>query len=954
MSLEKIREGDFSARHIGPDAADVQAMLSAIGCESIEQLIDQALPDSIRGRPADLGEPLSEQQALQRLRQVADENRPGKPMIGCGYYGSFMPAAVQRLIFENPSWYTAYTPYQPEISQGRLEMLLNFQTMCAQLAGLPHANASLLDEATAAAEAMALLQRAHRDRKARRFLVDEDLFSQTHAVLRTRAATLGIEIVACRRDDQFVADGAFGALLSCPAACGRVSDRSDLIGRLAEAGVRTAVCADILSLCLLRPPGAMGAAVAVGSTQRFGLPIGCGGPHAAYMAFADGMQRLVPGRIVGISRDSRGRPALRLALQTREQHIRRGKATSNICTAQVLPAVLAAAYAIHHGPEGLRGIALRTHESARRLASALRAAGHELVADSFFDTIRVRPSPRAERAFAAAAEAGYDLHLGDDGSVGISCDETTTAADIDALAQAFEADVSDVPEPGLALAPDLLREAADFMRQPVFSKYRGEHDLMRYLRRLADRDIALDRSMIPLGSCTMKLNAAAEMAALSWPRFAGVHPFAPASRRAGYELLARELEGMLATLTGMDAVSLQPNAGSQGEYAGLLAIRGYLRESGGDRRTVCLIPESAHGTNAASAVMAGMEVENVRVDADGEIDIDHLSQLCEQQRERLAALMVTYPSTCGVYGPRIVQTCETVHRHGGQVYMDGANLNALVGLALPGRFGIDVMHINLHKTFCIPHGGGGPGMGPIACRSHLAAHLPGRPQDGGDNAVSAAPLGSGLILLISWAYIRMMSTDGLARATAAAVLAANYMCSRLGRRWKIAYRGEGGRVAHEFIIDANEFRKSAGITAEDIAKRLIDMGFHAPTVSFPLAGAVMIEPTESESLAELDRFCQALECIRDEIGQVEKGVLSAENSPLANAPHPAEDLLSAAARHTYPPELAAYPLDWIRSWKYFPPVARIDQVFGDRNLVTTLGDTEEFDIRLPGSAGASG
>ena len=933
--------GSFAERHIGPNPEDVAGMLAAIGCSSLEQLLAEAVPDSIRAPMADLGEPLSEAQVLQQLEEMAAANCPGKSMIGRGYYNSFMPPVLQRLILENPSWYTAYTPYQAEISQGRLEMLLNFQTMVAQLAGLPHANASLLDEATAAAEAMALLRRAHRDDAARRFLVDDDMFEQIHAVLRTRAEPLGIKIVRCADDGQFEAAGAFGALLSCPAASGEVSDRSALIGRLAKEGVTTAVAADILSLCLLKPPGAMGAAVVIGSTQRFGLPIGCGGPHAAYMAFAEGLQRLVPGRIVGISRDRHGRPALRLALQTREQHIRRAKATSNICTAQVLPAVLAAAYAIYHGPDGLRRIALRTHAKARLLAGALQEAGHELAAARFFDTIRVRAWQGSEKAHAAAAAAGYDLHLANDGSIGISCDETTTGADIEAVAQAFAADIAAAAEPE-GLPAELLRPADGFMRQPVFSRYRCEHDLMRYLRRLADRDIALDRSMIPLGSCTMKLNAAAEMAAISWPRFAGVHPFAPSARQAGYARLARELEKMLAAITGMDAVSLQPNAGSQGEYAGLLAISAYLRKNGGRDRRLCLIPESAHGTNAASAVMAGMQVENVRVDSDGEIDMEDLSRLCAKHREKLAALMITYPSTCGIYGPRIVEICEIIHEHGGQVYMDGANLNALVALAQPGKFGADVIHINLHKTFCIPHGGGGPGMGPIACRSHLAAHLPGKPQDGGANAVSAAPLGSGLILLISWAYIRMMATAGLRQATAIAVLAANYMCTRLGRRWKIAYQGENGRVAHEFIIDANEFKKSAGITVEDIAKRLIDMGFHAPTVSFPLAGAVMIEPTESESLAELDRFCQAMERIRAEIGEVEGGSMSADDNPLVNAPHPAEDLLASDRKCSYSAEQAAYPLAWIRNWKYFPPVGRIDQVFGDRNLVTTLGDNEEF------------
>ena len=936
------RESGFAGRHIGPSSSEIRIMLEQIGCDSIDQLLDEALPDSIRSDLPGLQEPLSESEVLERLRELERENGPGKSMIGQGYYNCLMPPPVQRLIFENPSWYTAYTPYQAEISQGRLEMLLNFQTMCAQLSGLPHANASLLDEATAAAEAMLLLRRAHRNDSDNRFLVDEDLFAQTHAVLCTRASWLGIEIVRCRHEQQFVAEGAFGALLGCPGASGAVFDRSELIARLAAKGIRTAMCADVLALCMIKPPGAMGAAVAVGSTQRFGLPPGCGGPHAAYMAFADGLQRLVPGRIVGISRDSRGRPALRLALQTREQHIRRAKATSNICTAQVLPAVLAAAYAIHHGPEGLRKMAERVNRAACALARSLIAAGHRLVADSFFDTIRVCASEHTENAFAAAAAAGYDLHRAADGSIGISCDESTTAADLAVLARAFAAGEAGMSECKASLPDALLRSRKGFMTQPVFSKYRSEHGLMRYLRRLADRDIALDRSMIPLGSCTMKLNAAAQMSVISWPRFAQVHPFAPRLRRGGYERLGRELEEMLAVLTGMDAVSLQPNAGSQGEYAGLLAIRGYLRARGQEHRQICLIPESAHGTNAASAVMSGLQVVGVQVDADGEIDMKHLSSLCAQHRESLAALMITYPSTCGIYGTQITRICQVIHEHGGQVYMDGANLNAMVGVAQPGSFGVDVLHINLHKTFCIPHGGGGPGMGPIACRSHLAEYLPGDPQQEGDNAVSAAPLGSGLILLISWAYIRMMGAAGLRAATGAAILAANYMCSRLGQRWKIAYRGAQGRVAHEFIIDANEFRKSAGITVEDIAKRLIDMGFHAPTVSFPLAGAVMIEPTESESLAELDRFCQAMECIRDEIQEVESGSMPAQDNPLVKAPHPAEDLLAPERQAAYSAQRAAYPLDWIRDWKYFPPVSRIDQVFGDRNLVTVLEEDEEF------------
>ncbi len=920
-------------------------MLAAIGCESIEQLLAEAVPASILdAQAADLGPALDEEQALQQMRELAALNRPAKSLIGQGYYGTYMPQPIQRLLLESPSWYTAYTPYQAEISQGRLEMLFNFQTLCAELSGMPHASASLLDEATAAAEAMALLKRAHADRQASRFLVDDDLFAQTHAVLATRAEPLGITIVRCKDDGQFDPEGAFGALLGMPGASGAVRDRTALIGRLAAAGIGTAVCADPLALCLLKPPGEQGAAVAVGSTQRLGLPMGCGGPHAAYMAFADGMQRLVPGRLVGLARDTAGRPALRLALQVREQHIRRAKATSNICTAQVLPAMIAAAYAVYHGPEGLRAIAERVHERACALAASLEAAGCELVSENFFGTVRLRAA-EAKRLHAAAAAAGYDLHLAADDVLGISCDETTTPDDVAAVAQILGADTTATT--AASRLPASLLRTPGWLAQPVFSKYRSEHAMVRYLRRLADRDIALDRSMIPLGSCTMKLNAATEMAPLSWPEFAQVHPFAPADRQAGYARLAAELASMLADLTGMDSVSLQPNAGAQGEYAGLLAIRSHLRSLGQADRDVCLIPESAHGTNAASAAMAGMETVAVHVGADGEVDMDHLAELCEKHSSRLAAMMITYPSTCGIYGPEIAGICEAVHAHGGQVYMDGANLNALVGAARPGSFGADVIHINLHKTFCIPHGGGGPGMGPIACRAHLAAHLPGDPAAGESGAVSAAPLGSGLLLPISWSYIRMMGGDGLRSATGHAVLAANYMAQRLGKCYRIAYRGAAGRVGHEFIIDAREFKRTAGVSVEDIAKRLIDFGFHAPTVSFPLAGALMIEPTESEPLAELDRFCEAMEAIRAEIAAVADGEMPRDANPLACAPHPAEDLLDAGYSRPYAAERGAYPLPWVRLRKYFPPVSRIDQTYGDRNLVTTLGSSGEFAPRRP-------
>ena len=939
----------FVRRHIGPDAAEQQTMLTAIGVGSVEELIAKAVPDAIRHDELALGAPIREHEVLAELRELADRNTLVTSLIGMGYHGTLTPPVILRNVLEDPAWYTAYTPYQPEISQGRLEALLNFQTMVSDLTGMELANASLLDEGTAAAEAMAMCHRISRSRKDV-FLVDADCHPQTIAVVETRAEPLGLEVRTFRPGSDEVGDDVYGVLLQYPGSSGQVRDDRELIAACNERGVLVTVAADILSLVLLTPPGEMGADVVVGSTQRFGVPMMFGGPHAAYMATREEHKRALPGRLVGVSVDRQGRPAYRLALQTREQHIRRERATSNICTSQVLLAVVAAMYATYHGPEGLTAIAGRTHALTAMLATALRDAGIEVVPTAFFDTLTVHVPGGADDVVAAALVAGYNLRRVDGDHVGITFDETTTRADVEAVAAVFgvEADVdalaSDVPS-GI---PDELRRTSDFLTHPVFNTHRSETEMLRYLRELSDKDIALDRSMIPLGSCTMKLNATAEMEPITWPAFADLHPFAPLDQAEGLLTLIHDLERQLAEVTGYARVSVQPNAGSQGEFAGLLAIRGYHEANGDHQRDVCLIPSSAHGTNAASAVMAGMKVKVVACDTEGNVDVDDLRRLVEEHADTLAALMVTYPSTHGVYETAIRDICELVHQHGGQVYLDGANLNALVGVAKPGEFGSDVSHLNLHKTFCIPHGGGGPGVGPIGVREHLVPFLPNHPvvpEAGpatGPGPISAAPWGSAGILAISWAYIRMMGAEGLVRATEAAILNANYLATQLAPHYPVLYTGANGLVAHECIIDLRDIERDTGITNEDVAKRLIDFGFHAPTMSFPVPGTLMIEPTESEDLHELDRFVSAMVAIREEIRRVEAGEWPRDDNPLVNAPHPAEDLLGDWD-HPYGREEAAYPVEALRQRKYWVPVGRIDNAYGDRNLVCACPPMDAYE-----------
>ncbi|MFV2195416.1 aminomethyl-transferring glycine dehydrogenase [Nocardiopsis sp. LOL_012] len=936
----------FADRHIGPTPSETARMLAAVGYGSTAQLMAAAVPDALlddpgRGARLDLPAPVGEAAALAELRELASRNRVRTSLIGQGYYGTHTPPVILRNILENPAWYTAYTPYQPEISQGRLEALLNFQTMVSDLTGLPVSGASLLDEATAAAEAMTLARRASKSRSDT-FAVDADVFPQTLDVLRTRAEPLGIEVVAADLSRGLPCD-AFGVLVQYPAASGLVRDPSAAIAEAHERGALAVVAADILALTVLRGPGDLGADIAVGSTQRFGVPLGFGGPHAGYMAVGEKLRRQLPGRLVGVSRDGTGRPAYRLALQTREQHIRRERATSNICTAQVLLAVMAGMYAVHHGPHGLRAIAQRVHAGAAALAGALEAQGLETVHTAYFDTVRVRV-PDAGKVVRRALEAGYNLLAVDETTVGVSVDETTTPDDLARVAAAFtEGGPEPLSDAGDRL-PEGLRRGVDYLAHPVFNTHRSETSLLRYMRRLADRDLALDRTMIPLGSCTMKLNATAEMEPVTWPEFADLHPFAPADQAAGSLALARQLEGWLAEATGYDAVSLQPNAGSQGELAGLLAIRAHHRSRGEGHRDVCLIPSSAHGTNAASAVMAGMRVAVVACDSGGNIDLADLRAKTAEHAGDLAAIMVTYPSTHGVYEDTVTEVCRLVHEAGGQVYVDGANLNALLGWAKPGEFGADVSHLNLHKTFCIPHGGGGPGVGPVAVRAHLADFLPSRPGEdarGAVGAVSAAPLGSAGILPISWAYMRMMGGEGLRAATETAVLSANYLAKRLEPYYPVLYTGAGGLVAHECVIDIRPLQKATGISNEDVAKRLMDYGFHAPTMSFPVAGTLMVEPTESEDLAELERFVEAMVAIRAEIDRVASGEWDASDNPLKGAPHTAESLLSWD--RGYSPEEAVYPLESLRRDKYWPPVARIDQAYGDRNLVCSCPPPEAFE-----------
>ncbi|HLX49922.1 MAG TPA: aminomethyl-transferring glycine dehydrogenase [Streptosporangiaceae bacterium] len=930
---------NFAQRHIGPSPAEQQRMLAVVGHDSLGELAKAALPSEIADGRLDLPPALSETGALAELRRLAAKNQVLTSMIGLGYYGTVTPPVIRRNLVENPGWYTAYTPYQPEISQGRLEALLSFQTMVADLTALPVAGASLLDEAAAAAEAMTLARRTVG--KGSIFLADADCLPQTLAVLRTRSEPLGIRLVVTEVSPEAIAEQPegqlFGVLLQYPGASGVVRDLAPAIEAAHRRGAQVAVAADLLALTLLRPPGEMGADIAVGTTQRFGVPMGFGGPHAGYISVRDGLKRQLPGRLVGVSVDAGGKPAYRLALQAREQHIRREKATSNICTAQVLLAVTAAMYASYHGPDGLADIALRVHRRAAALSATLRRHGLDATADGFFDTVRVRWPDGAVDAVERARQAGYNLYQADADTFQISCDETTTEEQLQEVVAALC--------PGAPLAqgadalPAELRRTSEFMTHPVFHDYRTETGMLRYLRRLVNFDIALDRSMIPLGSCTMKLNAAAEMEPISWPEFAGLHPFAPAGQAGGYGELIGELERLLAEISGYDAVSVQPNAGSQGELAGLLAIRAYHASRGQPERDTCLIPESAHGTNAASAVLAGLRVAVVACRKDGEIDTADLRAKLGSLGERVAAIMITYPSTNGVYEENVTEVCEAVHAAGGQVYIDGANLNALIGLARPGTFGADVSHLNLHKTFCIPHGGGGPGVGPVAVRSHLAEFLPGW----GAGQVSAAPFGSAGILPISWAYIRMMGAEGLREATLVAVLAANYVAARLAPHYPLLYTGRGGRVAHECVIDLRPITKETGITVDDIAKRLIDYGFHAPTMSFPVAGTLMIEPTESEELAELDRFCDAMISIREEVAKVASGEYDRQDNPLKNAPHTAEMLVADDWKHPYRRDEAAYPGGGDRRGKYWPPVRRIDQAYGDRNLVCSCPPPSAFE-----------
>jgi glycine dehydrogenase len=937
---------DFAVRHIGPAPAEQEHMLGRLGFSSLDELTTAALPAGTPPAGLQLPDPLTETEALAELRRMAGRNQVLTSMIGLGYYDTITPAVIRRNVLENPAWYTAYTPYQPEISQGRLEALLNFQTMVADLTGLPWAGASLLDEATAAVEAMTLARRAAK--KGHVFLADADCLPQTLAVLRTRAEPLGIHLVVEPVTPEAIArlgDDLFGVLLQFPGASGVIRDPAPLIEAAHAAGALAAVAADLLSLTLLRPPGEAGADVAVGSTQRLGVPLWFGGPHAGYIAVSDALKRQLPGRLVGVSVDADGRPAYRLALQAREQHIRREKATSNICTAQVLLAVTAAMYAAYHGPDGLAAIARGVHRSAAVLAATLRGYGHRTSLGDFFDTIRIvfaGGRDEAAHALERARVAGYNLYLAPDDALQVSCDETTTDDQLRALVAAlcFVEDPADVElsEPDGAL-PGALRRTSAYLTHPVFSEYRSETAMLRYLRRLADFDIALDRSMIPLGSCTMKLNAAAEMEPISWPGFAGMHPFAPASQAGGYLELIESLELRLARLTGYDAVSVQPNAGSQGELAGLLAIRGYHASQGLQERDVCLIPESAHGTNAASAVLAGLRVAVVKCDADGAVGLGDLQAKLEAHEGHVAAIMITYPSTAGVYEQNVSEICAAVHAAGGQVYIDGANLNALVGVANLPAFGADVSHLNLHKTFCIPHGGGGPGVGPVAVRAHLADFLPGR---GNAGPVAAAPYGSAGILPISWAYVAMMGAAGLKQATQVAVLSANYVAKRLAPHYPVLYTGRNGLVAHECVIDLRPLARDTGITVDDVAKRLIDYGFHAPTMSFPVAGTLMIEPTESENLAEIDRFCDALIAIRAEIARVISGEYDAHDNPLKNAPHTAEMLIAGEWKHPYDAEQAAYPAGVDRRAKYWPPVRRVDQAYGDRNLVCACPPPEAF------------
>ncbi len=932
---------DFAnRRHIGPSPDEMADMLNVVGVDSLDQLIGETMPEAIRQQaPLSFGKALSERQMLRRMREVADKNKVLTSLIGMGYHGTVTPPAIQRNILENPAWYTAYTPYQPEISQGRLEALLNYQTMVSDLTGLEIANASLLDEATAAAEAMTMAQRVAKS-KATAFFVDENCHPQNIAVMKTRAAPLGIEVIVGAPED-LQADKVFGAIFQYPGTYGHVRDFTAQMDALHEAKAAGIVIADPMALVLLKEPGAMGADIAVGSTQRFGVPLGYGGPHAAYMACRDSFKRAMPGRIVGVSVDARGNRAYRLALQTREQHIRREKATSNVCTAQALLAVMASMYAVFHGPNGLKAIAQRIHRKAVRLVQGLEQAGFKIEPETFFDTVTVEVGPLQQAVLKSAVDEGINLRPVGDTKVGITLDEAAVPETIEAVWRAFGINRAD-DQPGDWRLPDTALRETSILDHKIFHMNRAETEMMRYMRRLADRDLALDRAMIPLGSCTMKLNAAAEMNPISWPEFTDIHPFVPFDQAEGYHEMIADLSSKLCDITGYDDFSMQPNSGAQGEYAGLLTISAYHRANGQGHRNVCLIPTSAHGTNPASANMVGWKVVPVKSMENGDIDLNDFLAKATQHSENLAGCMITYPSTHGVFEESVKEVCAITHEHGGQVYIDGANLNAMVGLSRPGDLGGDVSHLNLHKTFAIPHGGGGPGMGPIGVKSHLVPHLPGHPETGGEQGpVSAAPYGSASILAISWAYCLMMGGEGLTQATRVAILSGNYIAKRLEGAYEVLFKGPSGRVAHECIIDTRPFADSAGITVDDIAKRLMDCGFHAPTMSWPVAGTLMVEPTESETKAELDRFCDAMLAIREEIRDVEEGRIDAENNPLKNAPHTVEDLVGDWDR-PYSREQGCYPPGAFRVDKYWAPVNRVDNVYGDRHLVCTCPPMEDY------------
>ena len=946
-NLEQLQNSaEFLARHIGPSPDDQQQMLHALDCSNLQQLIEQVVPKSIAtSEPLPLQGSCTEVEALAELSHIAEQNKLYKNFIGQGYYGTHTPTVIQRNILENPAWYTAYTPYQPEISQGRLEALFNFQTMIADLTGLEIANSSMLDEGTAAAEAMALCQRVSRS-KSSRFYIDSDCLPQTLQILQTRAEPLGIEIEVGKPED---CDGdAFGLLLQYPSANGEIRDYRSIIERVQQHKGKVVMAADILSLTLLQSPGALGADIAVGTTQRFGVPMGFGGPHAGYLATKEAYKRNIPGRLVGLSQDSAGNPAYRLALQTREQHIRREKATSNICTAQVLLAVIAGMYAVYHGPVGLSRIANRVHMLTSVLAQGLIKHNVPVVNQHWFDTLTLETGANTQAILKTAAASEINLRCIDEAHIGISIDETTTVDDIVDLWSVLIGEhtlcVQTLSQQAVQNIPGNLMRTDEFLTHETFNRYHSETEMLRYIRRLSDKDIALDRSMIPLGSCTMKLNATSEMLPITWPKFANVHPFAPVDQTQGYQILISQLESMLCKVTGYDAISLQPNAGSQGEYAGLLAIRGYHISRGDTQRTVCLIPSSAHGTNPASAQMCGMDVVVVECDDQGNIDLQDLQRKAQDNRDNLAAIMVTYPSTHGVFEEHIVKVCEVVHDNGGQVYIDGANLNAMVGLCQPGKFGGDVSHLNLHKTFCIPHGGGGPGVGPVAVGNHLAPYLPvdtlDKSRAGG--LISAAPFGSASILPITWMYMRMMGAEGLKQATENAILNANYIAKRLEKHYDILFTGANGRVAHECIVDTRSIKNETGISVDDVAKRLIDYGFHAPTMSFPVAGTLMIEPTESESKAEIDRFCDAMIAIAGEIEQVAQGEFAPDDNPLVGAPHTAEAATSDVWERGYSRSMAIYPSQSVRENKYWPPVGRLDNVFGDRNLVCSCPSIKDY------------